>query len=1056
MKTNLPASLSATLAVVLLFGSALSLSAVTYTNNTRFAYWTNGATWTPNFTTGDGGNPDTNKASTILVFNIPAGTGLHTNDYPIIVLNQLLQSNTRAVTLWGGGTLMFTNSGATMPAISNYGSGSLTVNEALNVTTTTIFRAASSGAITVNSNIFGLGSLVISNTGSGTVTLGGSNSYSGGTLISAGTLRSTAGFALGTGAVAVASGGVLQFGATATTTNQSGIISGDGMVDLNSVFTFFLLSSNAYTGGTLVSGSGRVALGSDYALGTGTIFFTNASAAAGGNISSIGSAARTLANSLVFSNNANFGNGSTDPGVLTLTGNANLGGAVRQLTISSAVIMSGVLSNGGLIKAGSSNLTLSGNNTYTGGTIISNGTLQIGAGGAFGWVLGDIANQGTLVFNRSDSVIFSNLVTGSGNLIQSGTGALTLSSNNTFSGVLGITAGQVILGNAFAAQNATVSNAVAGGLVFNNAFTAFTFGGLTGATDLGLTNTAGGGITLTVGGNNVSTTFGGALTGNGTLIKTGTGSLILSNANLSSVGVSNGTLKLTSNLVVSSGLSVASGAIFDPNKQTVTGSVTIASGGWMAASMTASALNPTIVGTVSNQGNVSVTVNGSSAVRQWGGLVNNGVFLFDYESGIAGNQIQFSNADSLKLNSGGSLFITNASYNSKAAITYDAGPVLTNSGAITIYGLTTNSANAGAALLGVGAGTAFGGSNLLLNAAGGQILLTSMGNTNLGYNTAAVIAAFLRNEGTLTVSGTNISQVAGLTVDGTSTNAGVIVIQGQAGLDFYNATSAKRHGLVNLNGGVISIGTGGELGVLGASATRVSSSASAFRNEGVVTNLGSITTFFNLTNAAGASLVSKGSFSTSVVNQGSMTFLGGTSSVAVGTLVSSGSLDFQSNSVLSLAGRFLNQGTVVGSGTVLVNAATNSGTFSPGHSPGTLTFSSNLTLAAGSILNIELGGTNAVDYDHLVALGALTLGGILNVTYTNGYTPTSGDKVDILDWGSMAGTFSTINLPSQWSSANLYSDGTLIYSAIPEPGIAWAVVVGCGVLALWRRARRTA
>jgi hypothetical protein len=185
-----------------------------------------------------------------------------------------------------------------------------------------------------------------------------------------------------------------------------------------------------------------------------------------------------------------------------------------------------------------------------------------------------------------------------------------------------------------------------------------------------------------------------------------------------------------------------------------------------------------------------------------------------------------------------------------------------------------------------------------------------------------------------------------------------------------------------------------------------------------------------------------------------MTFLGGTSSVAVGTLVSSGSLDFQSNSVLSLAGSFLNQGTMNGSGKVLANVATNSGTLSPGHSPGTLTFSSNLTLTSSSILNIELGGTNAVDFDHLVALGALTLGGTLNVTLTNGYAPTSGDTVDILDWGSMAGTFATINLPSaQWSTNSLYSSGTLIYSAIPEPGIAWAVVVGCGVFALWRQKR---
>ena len=63
-------------------------------------------------------------------------------------------------------------------------------------------------------------------------------------------------------------------------------------------------SSAGYsTGGTLISGSGRVALGSDSALGTGTITFT----AAAGNISSTGGATRTLGNALVFSNNATLG-----------------------------------------------------------------------------------------------------------------------------------------------------------------------------------------------------------------------------------------------------------------------------------------------------------------------------------------------------------------------------------------------------------------------------------------------------------------------------------------------------------------------------------------------------------------------------------------------------------------------------------------------------------------------------------------------------------------------------------------------------------------------------
>lgn len=143
-------------------------------------------------------------------------------------------------------------------------------------------------------------------------------------------------------------------------------------------------------------------------------------------------------------------------------------------------------------------------------------------------------------------------------------------------------------------------------------------------------------------------------------------------------------------------------------------------------------------------------------------------------------------------------------------------------------------------------------------------------------------------------------------------------------------------------------------------------------------------------------------------------------------------------------------GKIMGTGTILANAATNAGVLAPGHSPGTLTFSSNLVLEAASVVNIELGGTNALDYDHLVANGTLTLGGTLNVTLINGYAPAAGDTVDILDWSAILGTFSTVNLPSaEWSAANLYVNGTLLY-AIPEPGIGLALVVGLGVMA-WRR-----
>jgi autotransporter-associated beta strand protein len=103
--------------------------------------------------------------------------------------------------------------------------------------------------------------------------------------------------------------------------------------------------------------------------------------------------------------------------------------------------------SGGVVKTGSGSWTLTAANTYSGGTVISNGTLQIGAGGTSGSVLGSITNNAALVFNRSDDLTQSTVISGSGSLTKSGNGTLTLSgaSANTYSGLTSINAGTLNL-----------------------------------------------------------------------------------------------------------------------------------------------------------------------------------------------------------------------------------------------------------------------------------------------------------------------------------------------------------------------------------------------------------------------------------------------------------------------------------------------------------------------------------------------------------------------------------------------------------------------------------
>ena len=70
-------------------------------------------------------------------------------------------------------------------------------------------------------------------------------------------------------------------------------------------------------------------------------------------------------------------------------------------------------------------VTLNTNNDYTGGTYVNGGTLQLGSGGSDGSIAGNVANNALLVFNRSDSPIFSGVISGSGAVSQSGSGLLT-------------------------------------------------------------------------------------------------------------------------------------------------------------------------------------------------------------------------------------------------------------------------------------------------------------------------------------------------------------------------------------------------------------------------------------------------------------------------------------------------------------------------------------------------------------------------------------------------------------------------------------------------------
>ena len=100
---------------------------------------------------------------------------------------------------------------------------------------------------------------------------------------------------------------------------------------------------------------------------------------------------------------------------------------------------------------------LTGANSYSGGTTIVSGTLQIGSGGTSGSIVGNVADNGTLAFNRSDDVSFAGVVSGSGALEQDGAGTLTLGGTNTYTGGTTVRSGTLSLMNARSAGTGTIT-----------------------------------------------------------------------------------------------------------------------------------------------------------------------------------------------------------------------------------------------------------------------------------------------------------------------------------------------------------------------------------------------------------------------------------------------------------------------------------------------------------------------------------------------------------------------------------------------------------------------
>lgn len=344
--------------------------------------------------------------------------------------------------------------------------------------------------------ISGSGSVV--QVGPGDLLLTGTNSYGGGTGIGAGsTLRVTADSALGalSGGITLA-GGTLAVDQGFASARTVALVSG-GTIRVADAAVFTLSGTIGGTGDFTKSG-------------LGTLVLTGSNSYAG--------------NTLVEAGTLQVGDGGTSG---TISGNVANAGTLA-FSRSDNIVYAGAISGAGaLVQAGTGALVLTGMNSFTGGTQIVDGTLVLGNGGTSGSITGNVANDGTLTFNRSDAVTFAGVISGSGTVAQLGAGTLTLTGANTY-------AGGTVVGSSSTLQVGSDGNlgAAVGSLTLAGGVLAPT---ASFASARAVTLTGSGGFSV---GTGVTLTLTGTVGGDGRLLLAGGGTLELGGINTYAGGTS--------------------------------------------------------------------------------------------------------------------------------------------------------------------------------------------------------------------------------------------------------------------------------------------------------------------------------------------------------------------------------------------------------------------------------------------------------------------------------------------------------------------------------------
>ncbi len=750
---------------------------------------------------------------------------------------------------------------------------------------------------------------VISGTGSlhqyklNTLTLTETNTYTGATTIDAGgTLQIGSGSTTGSiTSTSIVNSGKISFNRSDAYT-YAGVISGTGSVQQKGTGTLTLSNtSNSYTGGTTVS--------------SGTLDISNN----GNNQCTIGTGTLTLAGGTVQASAA-----STP---ITVPVNLSANSVVNTLE-SKDIVLYGVLSGSAtLTKTGPGQLTLGGTNTNTGVITISAGTLTIGAGGTTGNISpSSVVNNGALNFARSDAYTYSGVISGSGSVLQYGTGTLSLTGANTYTGATTIKEGTLI-GDISKSANVTIT----GTYDLNGA--ARTLVNPSGA---GTVKSSGSNATLTLTSKNDSTFSGTIENTISSLTVNGPKTLILSgnNAYTGATTVDTGAT-LVGNISNSTSVTIAGTYDLKGTEVTLTnlsGTGTIQSSGGTGATLTLA--SPTSENSATFSGTLANTINGLVKT-------GSGTLILSGTNSMASSTVTTINAGTLQVGSGSTTgSISSNSTVNNGILSFNRSNDYTYSGIIS-------------------------GSGTLIQKGSGKTLLrgsnTYTGSTTLSSGTLNIASANNLGSGAIILSGgilqanadLTLTQPITLTADGTiaTSNYSVTVSSNITGTNalrkngsgtlIFTGTNAYT-GITNITAGTLQIGSGSTSGSI-ASGSIVNSGNFTFNRSDTVTYPGVISGTGTFTKSGTGTVILSGANTYA----GSTTISGGTLQIGSGattgnitsaTIINNAALTFKRSDAYAYTGVISGTGALQQSG---------AGTLTL---PGANTYTGSTTIDAGKTL----------------------------------------------------------------------------------------------------------